>query len=465
MDSPRGLIDPARATLVMILVACALCHCGGGSARTKDPDPEAIRSAFGKPDPEPPQGLAWRVYLDGSRSMQGFPRARRTFENVLRDLADFLAAKAGQSPVSFFRFGPGVEVLTSNQFLGAGSQPDYYGFPRTDIGAVLSEVAPKAWGSKPRSTVPAAVLIITDGVQSLENTNSPDLIEPVSRWLSWGYEFGIIGVRSEFNGTAYSETRRERRLGEALGTFRTGGDTSRFRPFYVFVLTTRPGLFDEILGCVEGRGLRNRLVRDLELSQRAFSSNAERVTGGRARGQANVVKVRRCSRDRPVVAYLAWAGDKKATGPGQITIRLEVEPEPSESEMLSDSLLCDVDAEALIYGGTTKSGLTAAVTATRTARRKVGKADRSRITMDCELNLDDFTPAGKHAAKLALCLTPQSLRAPAWVSDFSTSRDDYLSYYNKTMYFDRLFRNLMNVREFSRQPVAEVYLYLHKPSS
>ena len=218
--------------------------------------------------PDPPESLpdlppisdrlVARIYFDATLSMQGFVAPGSThYTRICPSLESAIVSGWRDETVSFFRFGEGVEPIDRNTYLQVGDESFY----QTDIGIktyiekiIENEdplVKPQVEGSntlegateidvndmpeegnKTDSTENRLVVIVTDLFQDNGDINRlvPELKE---KCIKKDIDVGLLGLRSQFDGTVYDIGIGE---GSSMPYRSTPGNPETFRPFYLLVL-------------------------------------------------------------------------------------------------------------------------------------------------------------------------------------------------------------------------------------
>lgn len=235
--------------------AFALClACGGADSAvrgaaagsTLEAEQAASVGACEGPQAPPPTGLEVgeplrevRLYLDGSRSMQGFAAQGGTFSAVLAALRPVLLdLEIDRSSVALVGGSLGSFVREGN--LERFDEPGHFLLDETNLAAVLDE-------ELRRAATPGLAMVITDGVMSLRADAGEELVDcqrgsdvhclsvKVRKLVEKGRGFWIVGLRSRFHGVLFSETLKPG--GGSLGV-RELPD----RPFYLWVMASNPVL-------------------------------------------------------------------------------------------------------------------------------------------------------------------------------------------------------------------------------
>ncbi len=267
-----------RSSLLGMSFLCTLLACGRGeslpghnTANTSGPQQAvwAVASCEGHSAP-PPSRLAGtsppreaRIYLDGSASMKGFAGQGDRFSSVLTGLRGALL-DVGVDSSQLARVGERIEFLQHSGGFDQLDQKSFYSRSETDLGAVLDSELRRPSG-------PSLAILITDGVMSLQaNQGKAGQLLPCERGsdieclavkmgklIQAGRGVWILGLRSAFHGTLYSERLK-------VGGGSLGEVSITDRPFYLWVITDHPA---------SGRRLIERLFQRISAQpdgQRSF---------------------------------------------------------------------------------------------------------------------------------------------------------------------------------------------------
>ena len=227
-----------------------IVSCGGGKGGIPDFDPETSDATPGGIS----KSLVARIYFDATLSMQGFVIPGSTqYTQMCRYLESVIVSGWENATVNFFRFGEQVEPIDRNTYLNL-SRTEFYEnsriFRETFIEKIIDHEAQLTQAEKVKESVTTEestetvkipeetnnngkesplVVIVTDLFQ--DNRDLTVLVTQLKeQYVQNGYEVGLLGLRSEFDGTVYD-------LGEAPLPYRsTSGNPETFRPFYLLVL-------------------------------------------------------------------------------------------------------------------------------------------------------------------------------------------------------------------------------------
>ena len=197
--------------------------------------------------------LVARIYFDATLSMQGFvvPSSTR-YTQICRYLESVIVSGWENGSVDFFRFGEQVEPIDRNTYLNLSRTGFYENsriFRETFIQRIIgyeaqlthdeveesgtteevTETATIREETNNNGKVSPLVVIVTDLFQ--DNRDLTVLVTQLKiQYIQKGYEVGLLGLRSEFDGTVYD-------LGEAPLAYRsTPENPETFRPFYLLVI-------------------------------------------------------------------------------------------------------------------------------------------------------------------------------------------------------------------------------------
>ena len=174
-----------------------------------------------------------RVFLDASLSMKGFvhPAEHSRFDEFLDAIGDVLPGcqlykygrRAGKS------LGQEESLTEQVRFGSELHQPDFYSLAYNPDDLLIEQF---------NKEDPASVsVIITDGVYSEpQGGTSPPVVQAIQGWLDKGNTFGILILKSRFDGPFYSEHERA-----MLPRFSVAE-----RPFYAFVFSPTVNAFNDL---------------------------------------------------------------------------------------------------------------------------------------------------------------------------------------------------------------------------
>lgn len=169
------------------------------------------------------------IYVDATLSMMGFvrPGADTRYCKTIDALESSIISGWSQATVNFFKFGDEIDSIMGRDYIRA-KQVAFYQNNKINRLTRIQRVIDRI----PLSDM---TLILTDLFQDRADVNllTRELKE---KCFQKHLTFGIIGIRSEYNGNIYD-------LGPNRSAFyhrSTLGDTNTYRPFYIIVLGKYP---------------------------------------------------------------------------------------------------------------------------------------------------------------------------------------------------------------------------------
>ncbi len=169
----------------------------------------------------PPQQMIVDVYWDATTSMKGFTKLAAG--NVYRTLPDTLGDMVGSfGTVNYFRFGEQVVPVEGREYRRFSS-PDYYTELITSFGSVLDTADPEHLS-----------IVVTDLFESdADWSNVTQKLR--EKYFSKHLSVAIIGIKNSFSGEIFDVG-----LNAATFSYDSGDDSTRFRPFYMFLMGSEP---------------------------------------------------------------------------------------------------------------------------------------------------------------------------------------------------------------------------------
>lgn len=231
--------------LYVIIAACVVVTTGCGSKipqASRDLAAKITRDLPHPPtDPDPSKvSDERRVYLDASLSMKGFvnPMHHSRFDEFLDAIGDAMPG------CQLYKYGQrGEKPPDNNQTLSERirfglelHRPEFYDLTYNPDDRLIQQLA--------NEEHPALSVLITDGVYSEpQGATSPPVVQGIQKWMDQGNTFGILILKSRFDGPFYSE--HERKM---LSKF-----SVEERPFYAFVFSPTVKGFKELQENLERR--------------------------------------------------------------------------------------------------------------------------------------------------------------------------------------------------------------------
>ncbi len=225
--------------------------------------------------------LVARIYFDATLSMQGFvvPSSTR-YTQICPYLESVIVSGWEDEKIDFFRFGEQVEPIDRNGYLQAGhadfyeqeniyretfiqkiidyedqradDQIDTNSTPEASTGIEVditpeasTEVAVSTEEIEDRREEGELVVIVTDLFQDRGDINLL-VAQLKEKYIQNGLEVGLLGLRSQFDGTVYDTG-----IGQAPLPYQSDPNNSEtFRPFYLLVLGKHTNIahyFDKLI--------------------------------------------------------------------------------------------------------------------------------------------------------------------------------------------------------------------------
>ena len=460
------------------LLAGTLVRCGDGpppwdrllTGKTPHPAPA-------KPD-VPATSDELVVYLDTSKSMQGYvlPGSGSVYSVTLRQLRD--VASLLDPPVSAWVRPVDATVharLADVELNRASTEPAVYSGGDTNLARAVAlfgePAAAEAAAIGGKGRVPLLHVLVTDGMQSTSgaasgsdcNTGSDQVCvrAQMSRWLRAGWAGSMIGIRSQFQGTIYSEINH----GIHGAPYRIAyashaNDPSSMRPFYLYVFSPDRQALTRFVDTFKRR-LRLTVpgvaIRELPLNV-AFATGRTSAQLGAPR-PADVISAesgQEPDTDRVTIRFDARDARDDAASP--VTLRLRI---PWSSDALDMGTARELGQllswEAVrIDGGAGSDDARRRIPGVRV--RQTAVADDGSI----EVTVTPVWPAGTGQLTWAAYALRGSLRkeeeTPPWIRDWSTDLDNEPKYGNRTLFLENAALGIWRNRSAASEPVAQVFI-------
>ena len=170
-------------------------------------------------------GLTVDVFLDATLSMQGFvnPGAWTRYAQVLQVLWSSVQTSWPKGEIRFFKFGTQITPLSSNAPLEA-STPEFYTDPGYFEETLIENVIDSA-------DVTNLAVIVTDLFQNDSDINLLTA-KLKDKYIINGRAIGVLGIKSEFDGTVYDVGINNYSFRYPAGSHQTPA----MRPFYLLML-------------------------------------------------------------------------------------------------------------------------------------------------------------------------------------------------------------------------------------
>jgi hypothetical protein len=240
-------------------------------------------SANSKADPPVEKSVAINLYVDGTPSMRGYvsqPESRyaQTLKTLLSVLQDdpiaFDASTRNQSrEVQYFRLGKDAttgkaeQKISRDEFRSAGL-PEFYGgaqFPNLAVSQIDAAIQPPDEGNE-------LTVIVTDLYQEKEDAGKiANAMQTYLKQTQNGGAVGVLGIRSEFNGTVYTEGQ------SGALSFEHNSQGKPDRPFYVLLIGNLEDVHYYVESLIKRLNFGQEIKADLFSPYRLYKTPAQLI--------------------------------------------------------------------------------------------------------------------------------------------------------------------------------------------
>ena len=451
----RLLLFPIYLCLFIFLVGC-----DGEMPIPDPPEPPA-------PLPSISDRLVARIYFDATLSMQGFvvPGSTR-YTQICRYLESVIVSGWENGSVDFFRFGEQVEPIDRNTYLNL-SQTEFYEnsriFRETFIQKIIDHEAQLTHDEVEESatteesiTIPEEtdknnkesplVVIVTDLFQ--DNRDLTVLVTQLKeQYIQKDLEVGLLGIRSEFDGTVYD-------LGEAPLPYRsTPGNPETFRPFYLLVLGRHADIF-RYFNRIKANGLPDAKTiifsRYLVNSLLSFEGTENKTEN------LNIKTMNFNERQNPRLKQYEIVN---SSDPAKISAKMLYVPLPHAMSFDSDTFEVSIIATGSDEGETkiSKDAQEYLKVTSTLLKNENGKEE-----LNVDFSLDSLSLPRKSVYLYGVTLSPNVDKywAPEWCSDWDMGDERNGA---KTLNLVNFVRDLSLVTARTHRPkIAQFYCYIGK---
>ncbi len=178
--------------------------------------------------------LTISVYVDGTPSMEGYVigNTPTNYGRTLKLLDSVFSLKSRK--VEYKRLGTEVQSISREQYQTDAQSPNFYNgenprYPLLSVSQIEKAIKPQAKNNQLN-------VIITDLYQ--KNTDITKVSQEIkknflnSEQLQQGYAVGIMAIKSQFQGTVYTEEEKISKF--AYST--QGKNSAKYHPFYIIFL-------------------------------------------------------------------------------------------------------------------------------------------------------------------------------------------------------------------------------------
>ena len=420
------------------------------------------------------ENLTARIYFDATLSMQGFvvPGSTR-YTQMCRYLESVIVSGWGNATVNFYRFGEQVEEIDRSTYLNlskTGFYEDSRIFRETFIQKIIDhevELAHEAVEenaiteeSTETVTVPDGtnnigketplVVIVTDLFQ--DNRDLTVLVSQIKeQYIQKGYEVGILGLRSEFDGTVYD-------LGDAPLPYRsTPGNPETYRPLYLLVLGRHADIshyFDRLkaVGFSDETNGVNTIIFSRYLAKPLLSfDGAEEII---AKNLNNKIIKQNHSQNTHLRQYEIV----NSSEPAKISVIRKYDPLPHAMSFDVNTFKNDIVAKHAPMGETQESPDAQRCLEVKSKLTK--NSDSNELSAEFTLNSRALLGSVVYLYEVILRPEISTYRAPDWCSkwDMGDERNGA-----KTLNLVNFVRGLMDTTVNEHKPkIAQFYFYIKK---
>ena len=201
------------------------------------------------------------IYLDASLSMPGYVSSdgQTIYSRTLKELRGFATTLAPNLRVIVRKVGLSLESPQSDlQLAQASVDSNFYNEHETDLAGAITSFSKSLLPEAPDEYPPPRYhILVTDGVQStrLQNHNSSCysgsdqfcVRKKILELLEKGWGGCIIGIRSQFHGSIYSELNLLKGEPYKVRYDTTDNDPKTYRPFYLYIFSPDPSILDKMV--------------------------------------------------------------------------------------------------------------------------------------------------------------------------------------------------------------------------
>ncbi|HEX8620225.1 MAG TPA: hypothetical protein VF911_21780 [Thermoanaerobaculia bacterium] len=316
-------------------------------------------------------------------------------------------------------------------------------------------------------------VLVTDGVQSTGQSSSGGgtncdtgadqacVRNALTRWLSSGWSGSLIGLRSEFRGTIFSEVNRDNPGRPRAHRYEsTPGVSATFRPFYLYVLSPDAAALEEFIRIFKRR-LRGEapttVLRELPLHGRYTTSAAATLTSMRTGSQ--IISVERGTAAAPERVTIRFEQrDAHETIAGPVTFGIRPRWSANALDMASPRELARLltwEVVPLDVPSGKSKGRLPELRILFTTARDDGSID---------VQVTPVWPAGTrkkvwafYAVRARMSLNEDT---PGWIREWSTNLDDSPEYGNRTLFLENAALGIWRRRDREPEVVAQILVRL-----
>jgi hypothetical protein len=470
------------AVLAPVLICCCLAISCGGCDEPRN----IATSALSKKEQTapPPSSNQLIVYLDTSASMSGYVATERgtetKFTRTLQELRNFVTLINPPLDVFVRRVDVQVGEPVTNMTLSQASvDKNLFNGADTDLAGAFDSFSKgvataKVKGDDSASAPPRFHVLVTDGVQST-NQQRPDLActagsdqlcvrKKIFDLLTQGWGGCVIGLRSEFHGSIYSEINRAQKKPSVLRFDSDNKKSETFRPFYLFVFSPDRAALEPFAATLIDRleplvGENETSLRILPLTFQ-YADGAMQVEASVPPSATSSLAIRKKVTNTLPEFTIAIDPDTARKGPQPFTLTITV---PWSKNVLRSGTLQEM-AQSISWQLTPNYpeplNPKSRYPEVKITGQQVDEAGHIVLQATAQW-LPAVGDLCWRGYRLEGRLNPEAL-TPQWVRDWSTNLDTTVESANKTLYLETGLLGLWRNSVLTKQLVAEAYLVAGK---
>ena len=434
------------AYITVLFVGCS------SSSDIPEPEPEVIKTGFSVSSPQRNSNIEQiKLYLDASQSMQGFIGGESYYTDVLRHL---VSVPTSIAPIKFFKFGTNISEM-KDEFWSAMHSVEFYDQADTQLSLVISDFSSRKPGHNPNTTL---FLILTDATQSYDGYNLISMTNAISQWVDKGYTVEIIGFRSPFHGTIYSEMNQ----GIKFTYNSTEENEATYRPFYVFVFAPTLQSIRDFNRILQQSGVKGCFFNptdpliercEVELDTHQFDSESPLNLYKKDKMVQN-------SQASSTITYLTWKGPRKRDETAQIKAKFNYQLRSENQVSFRNLKELKTEVKCIYFANNEWEKVKAE---DNLPYPEIVPSSQNISPPDYYLDIFWSFPkpqkSGWYAYQIRFFPEIGSLDTPSWVKDWSTDKDDEYQYGNRTLYLSNLVMNLIN-KVTAKQQLTDFYIII-----
>jgi hypothetical protein len=466
----------SKWSVTALLVCAAVLGCSQDPPQWNALSHDRSRSSVSRPAATVATTDELVVYLDASKSIQGYVQAgsKSVYAVSLRELRN-VASLLDRPLQTWVRnvdasVGGRVNDVELNR---ASIDPTIYQGSETNLARAIAQfgeptVIDASVADKKVPRVPLIHVLVTDGVQSTDHpANEADcdsgsdqicVRAQLSRWLRAGWSGSIIGIRSQFKGIIYSEINHNVPKRYKIAYTSDPADATTMRPFYLYVFSPNPAALTEFIAKFKRR-LRTTtpgvVMRELPLNVPfATGSASARVLTSPTGDIISIEGGHQSETDRITVRFDAH--DARDNAGSSIMVRIRVPWSANAADMGTPRELGQLVSWNVVRVGAKGDEARGRIPLIRVGEASVGN-DGS-----IQLAITPVWPAGTGDRSWAVYALRGVVRleedTPSWIREWSTDLDNTPEYGNRTLFLENGALGIWRSRSRAPEDVAEILI-------